>query len=455
MKNSLWKLLIITIAVAISLVVNFVKAEEEAAWTVEQLEGDRVILFYPSIMPEENVKSILENEERALSHVEDFLEVRYEGMVRVHVTAECLFRRAYAGADMITYCYPLLYFQRRIPIAEASEETSTHEMVHVVAYRLGRPSRALAEGLATAVHSLSAPSTSVDLHLLNKGLLQIGELKPIVQVLADVLESTLYVYNESGSFVLFLIQNYGIEKFKTFYRVIQPLEDQQHVEQEFLRVYGLNLASVEGKWHRFLRDCAPGLERQAQYLARARLYLETEEIPYLMDQLEGFYQQWLHGYPQYVGPLPERVDQQLTAITKAFLDLERDLSLPVERAYESFQESVNALKALLGHWWAAVLAFMDAKELIWYSAPYERIIAKLEEAEGLYQSVGDEVMAAKTGDYITAFQLLQEGEELVGTDNAQAKPLLWRALALFLELDEQKMADKVRRLLNLCRYVII
>jgi hypothetical protein len=431
----------------------------ERDWQIEALEGDRVILFYPEIMPEENAKSLLENEERALRYVEDFLQVQYEGTVKVYITAECLFGRAYAGPGMITYCRPLLYFQKSIPIVEREEgEVFTHEIVHVVAFQLGQPSRALMEGLATAVNSLSAPSSSVDLHLLNKGLLQTGKLEPIVQVLTDVLETNLYVYNESGSFVLFLIQKYGIEKFKEFYQTIRRrllLLNQQHVEQEFLRVYGLDLASVEREWHRFLEDYAPGLERRAEYIARAYFCYGTEEIRYLMNRLEEFYEQWLEGYPQYVGPLPERVYRQMTATTEAFISLAHNLSLPIEQAYGRFQESVDAVKGLLEHWWAAVLAFMDVKELIWYSAPYERIIAKLEEAQGLYQSVGDEVMVAKTSDYITAFQLLQEGEELLWVDNAQAKPLLLRALALFLQLDEQRMADKVRRLLDLCRYAII
>jgi len=446
----------VVIIILIALIPNYLQAEE---WTVKQLEGDRIILFYPSIMPGENAKFFLDNEERALRYVEDFLQVQYEGIVKVYITAECLFGRASAGPGMITYCHPLLYFQKSIPIVEREEgEIFTHEMVHVVAFQLGQPSRALMEGLATAVNSLSAPSSSVNLHLLNKGLLQIGKLEPIVRVLSDALESSLYVYNESGSFVLFLIQKYGIEQFKEFYQAIRMrllLLDQQHVEQEFLRVYGLDLAYVEGEWHQFLEDYAPGLERQAEYIARARFCYGAEEIPYLMDRLEEFYQQWLRGYPQYVGPLPERVYRQMEASFEALHDLEHDLSLPVEQAYGRFQESVNAFKVLLEHWWAAVLAFMDAKELIWESAPYEGIIAKLGEAQGLYQMVGDEVMVAKTGDYITAFQLLQEGEELVGIDNAQAKSLLLRALALFLKLDEQRMADKIHRLLDLCRYAII
>lgn len=448
----------VVIIILIALIPNYLQAEE---WAVKQLEGDRVILFYPSIMPEENAKFFLENEERALRYVEGFLHVQYEDMVKVYITAECLFGFGYAGPGMITYCFPPLYFQRGILLAFLEREEGeifTHEMVHVVAFQLGQPSRALMEGLATAVNSLSAPSSSVDLHLLNKGLLRIGKLEPIVQVLADALDNSLYIYNESGSFVLSLIQKYGIEKFKEFYQTVRMrllLLDQQHVEQEFLRVYGLDLAYVEGEWHRFLGGYAPGLEIQAEYIARARFCYGAEEIPYLMDRLEEFYQQWLRGYPQYVGPLPERVYRRMEVSFEALHDLEHDLSLPVEQAYERFQESVNAFKVLLEHWWAAVLAFMDAKELIWESAPYEGIIAKLEEAQGLYQTVGNEVMVAKTGDYITAFQLLQEGEELLWIDNTQAKHLLLRALALFLRLDEQRMADKVRGLLDLCRYAII
>lgn len=64
----------------------------------------------------------------------------------------------------------------------------------------------------------------------------------------------------------------------------------------------------------------------------------------------------------------------------------------------------------LEQWWVAVLKFIDVRALIWHSAPYESIISKLQEAQPLYQSVGDEVMATRVSQYITAFQLLSEGE---------------------------------------------
>jgi tetratricopeptide (TPR) repeat protein len=424
---------------------------------IKQLTGDRITVFYPSIMPEVSATMILRNEERALPYVESFLNVRYQGTVQVHIT-DCLFSRGYAEFGRINYCLPFDLLQKttlltRLFPNEATSEITTHEMVHVVAMQVFQNWRyepPLNEGLATAIDSLSAPTRNIDLQLLAKGLLRVGKLAPLLQVLTDFEESDLYSYQESGSFIQFLNQRYGIERFKAFFALatVQGNLSQQDLAQVFRRVYGMDLSIVEDQWHQFLESYALGMERRAECIAQTRVLPDAASLYNLLLTLEGVYQQDLEGSPQLIGPLPEGVFTQMIAAQDTYLSLERDLVVDPEQIYRSYKERREALKAALERWWSAVSAFSYARGLMMRLAPYASAISELQEAQALYQSVGDEVMAARVNDYATAYQLLSEGEKQLGMgEDEQARSLLWKAWSLFRKLNEPELAHQVRILL--------
>ncbi len=297
--------------------------------------------------------------------------------------------------------------------------------------------------------------SSDDPHYQSKGLLGIGRLAPIVQVWTRQQQGDLYNYYESGSFILFLVQGYGIEKFKTFYSAMRrgpPFLSQQDVEQAFYQTYHEDLASVEAAWHRFLESYAPGLEQRAEYLVQT-LFLDESEFS-LLDKLRVFYGLGQPGSPyyvgpiRYVGPVPERVYRLTRAWYSLYLRLASDPSMPPEQAFQEIKANIEVCDAIFQQWWAAVQMYIDARALIFQSAPYDSIISKLQESQWLYQAVGDEVMAENLGQYIAAYQFLSEGESLIGIgEQGQARSLLLKALTLFCQLNEPKLAQQVRLLL--------
>lgn len=432
----------------------------ERDWQIEALESEQVILFYPSIMSEENAKSFLEDREKALQFVEDLLKVRYEGRITVIITVSLIRTSGYAGSYYIHYYFPFPYLRGAVPLQDREKgEVAVHEMVHVVALQRWGPlaSPALVEGLAVAIDSISRPSMIVNPHLVSKGLLQMGRLKPLGELLSlelfpyDV-KDMIYIYQEGGSFVLYLIQSYGVERFKELYPISYlPLSA---LKEEIRQIYRKELSSLEEEWHKFLRNYMPELEKRAKYIVEAHLNLLGSEINSLAHQLEFF---WQTAPYKLIGPCSEKIYMKITASQAVLRNLEINTSTDEEEEYRVFLESLETLGDSLVIWAEAIHAFLDAQKLVPLGSNlnYIDIITKLEEAQKLYQEVEDKVMITRTGDYITAFQLLQEGEELLWVDNARAKPLLLRALALFLKLDDQQMANRVRSLLNLCRYVVI
>ena len=434
-----------------------------SAWgsEINQLTDDRITVFYPSIVPEEFAIRILRNEEKALPYVENFLNVRYQGTVDVYITiGESLFGFGQAGPGRITYDLPSASLQgesNAFAQIASTGEVATHEMTHIVSGQQFGPYSSLDEGLAVAINRTSDSSRQVHPHFLSKGLLQIGQLAPIVPVWLEwTSEKSIYRYEESASFILFLIQEYGIESFKSFYRATANLEKplaQPMLEQAFRQVYDVNLASVEVGWHRFLQEYAPGLEQRAEYVAQARLFLE-DPVTTLEAQLDTFYQlshpgsYFYVGSVRFVGPLPQKVDSLMIASSRLYVSLANDLTLPPGQTYQRFKENSEACRTLLEQWWVAVQAYIDARALMFHSASYDSIISKLQEAQRLYKSVGDEVMVTETNEYITAYQLVSEGESQLGIGNIeQARGLLRRALILFRQLNEPKMVQRIRVLL--------
>ena len=278
-----------------------VLATQFPAWgsEIKQLAGDRVTVSYPSRVPDGFAAQILRIEESALPYVENFLHVRYQGTVQVYITTgEFLWGKSYAGGGRIYYDYPPWYFQNQqaIPSYAKDPATGIHEMTHSVAFQqLGMVST-LNEGLATAVAWSAGPASPLDPHFLSKGLLEMGQLPPAVQVwtgqlennVQEILHGDLYNYFESSSFILFLVQEYGIETIKTFYSAIgRGTLSQQDVEQPFHRAYGMDLGTVEGQWHRFLESYGPGQERRAEYLVQA--YLLYGDLEYSLLHKLGVY----------------------------------------------------------------------------------------------------------------------------------------------------------------------
>jgi hypothetical protein len=430
----------------------------------KRLEGDRIILVYPSArLSDRDAGLLLKEREEALEWVEEALQLRYEGRLTIvarfdwfaaGASAEC---RDGAGSRcpsiVVTYVVgDPGFFQRYFIRPGAGNESLVHELVHAVTrQQLGFAGTYLAEGIAVAL-DLSRRSREMKAHLISKGLLQRGEL-PASKIV--VWEISWLEYYPAGSLVLFLLEEYGLDRFKKLYAVaaeefwkiglLRP--SKQRVQQiewklrfEVQKIYGKDFRALREEWRSFLADFAPGEEQRALYLLQA--HQELEEVERLRIRLGE------RAEAGYLGPVPQELINQQEDVwgsLRSMAILEAPSS-PKEQ-YEEFQRRLEIYRSSLEIWRAAAQNFRDAKERIPSGEGYERIIAKLQEARSRYSQVGDRRMADKMARYMEGFRLLQEGERLIPELGCRrGVRLLRRAEQIFQELQEFSMAARIREI---------
>ena len=140
-----------------------------------------------------------------------------------------------------------------------------HEIVHVLVYWTvgGMRLNFLAEGIAVAIekHSWPAGYDKLWVHAIASELIKNNHLFSINQLASneffvnchileeDKQDTTHHLYDQCGSLVLYLVDEYGIEKFKGFY----SKADEDNYQTIFHYTYNKSIYDFEKEWHEFLR----------------------------------------------------------------------------------------------------------------------------------------------------------------------------------------------------------
>lgn len=137
-----------------------------------------------------------------------------------------------------------------------------HEFVHIMfGLKVGITVPMFAEGVAVAYQAelindkLIPRWNGQDFHTVSSSYIKSGIMSS-----ADTLIETnsfrsiedKISYPVSGSFVRFLIDNYGIEKFKQFTKLGTFTDKKEKVKQDFRNIYGKELNSAWSGWKNFL-----------------------------------------------------------------------------------------------------------------------------------------------------------------------------------------------------------
>jgi len=126
-----------------------------------------------------------------------------------------------------------------------------HVLPYIIMRRLGTSIALFSEGIA--VH-LAGPWAGQDVHVVARSLAQGDQLLPLGQLL-DTSSfrsfSETVTYPEAGSFVRYLVELFGMEKFKQLYPV-RPQDNAQDIAARFQSVYGMSLTEAEAAWLKFL-----------------------------------------------------------------------------------------------------------------------------------------------------------------------------------------------------------
>jgi hypothetical protein len=425
------------------------------------MTGDRIVLRYPDIMPEEVARALLENRRRALEFVEDFLQVKLEKPLTIQVNVSLIATTGEVFASLqpeILFHIPFHRLQSMPPLSEGN----AHEETHVVATHAWSPPlcRFLGEGMAVAIDFSSRPRTTYNPHLFAKGLALMDILMPIESLFLQRFDLSLpasrvsmYIYVESASFVLFLIDDYGLEKLKQLNEV-SGLPFSMFEEQVY-KIYGQGLADLEQDWHRFLDSYGVGQEARARHFVQAAFDF-SDRVVCSLSELEEYWSKFAFGL---VSP-SEKVSNEygtLTHLLIALGNLSDQGMTPSEadEAYKAFEKALTEVESSLTLWLRAIQIFESVLTLILDIPDYEDVITKLEEAQKLYRRVGDNGMVTRTREYIIAFQHLKQGEiALMHGYHDLACSSFSRALGHFSKLGEQGIIQHVKRLLELARHVV-
>jgi len=195
--------------------------------------------YYSNSNAARDIDTIVFEHESGFDNITRTIEVSYHGKVDYYLypSENILYRmtrRPYGFAMAEDNERHVLYASRQ------ERQSVGHEATHVIPYHtLGEPSETLlGEGIAVALDQSSDnhDKTVAELIFLDRYV-------PLASLLGEnwFKQDQLAAYKQSGSFVKFLIDRYGITKFKQLY-----------VSENFLAalqtIYGWGLAELEDEW---------------------------------------------------------------------------------------------------------------------------------------------------------------------------------------------------------------
>ncbi|HEX3035934.1 MAG TPA: tetratricopeptide repeat protein [Thermodesulfobacteriota bacterium] len=187
------------------------------------VETEHFVIYYTPGTPEaRNIELIAGDHEWRYHQVREFLQVSSENKIRSYIYPDIRMRKKLMGAGETTIANPI---HREIHLVYDSfpNPVLKHELVHVMSSEFGTnllkisPKVGLMEGLAVAADWSGDEFTP---HEWSKAITNFNSVPDMESIIglgfwyAPASKS----YTLMGSFVRYLIDSYGIQKFKTLYR---------------------------------------------------------------------------------------------------------------------------------------------------------------------------------------------------------------------------------------------
>jgi len=137
-----------------------------------------------------------------------------------------------------------------------------HELCHLYTLLMGRPSTFFTEGIAEAyridpfVNDYEAREDGgTPLHDVARAYRREGRLVPVETITTSngwAAAPFLVAYVESGSFVRYLCDTYGIVKMRQVFQSVRVNDTREVIATKFQAIYGISVAEAETRWQAFL-----------------------------------------------------------------------------------------------------------------------------------------------------------------------------------------------------------
>ncbi|NQV55156.1 MAG: hypothetical protein HQ503_04795 [Rhodospirillales bacterium] len=184
------------------------------------------------------IKTVLQRTNRAIDKINKYWGAEFDGTIRVNIED----REIRSSAD---------YANRFINLSKAAIESARpvieHEVAHIVVGRDAGNRRFLNEGMAMYLEEKFRPSTPMRGNQLDRnakramnrtGFISLQDTNEFFLDRAENLRAQRFtVYREAGSFVKYLIEVHGLDKFKEVFRGFS-----------FDSVYDSGIDELQSKW---------------------------------------------------------------------------------------------------------------------------------------------------------------------------------------------------------------
>ncbi len=233
--------------------------EDDTNWLMSE-SAHYFIYYRPGSPASENIEGISKNLDSCFVDVLTELDVKCTAKIHYYLynsvddlersTGRPFFGFATGEFQCVAQAY-----------TSASRRLDAHETVHIIVHMtigLGRL-RFLAEGIAEATAHAhdEGPPGLLNLHVWAKVFLHEDRL----YALSDMTNNDWFkeitrsarsgvLYTTCGSFVRYLTDEYGLQRFKMFY----PRATENDYEEVFREIYGMSIHDFEEEWHEYLRD---------------------------------------------------------------------------------------------------------------------------------------------------------------------------------------------------------
>lgn len=204
----------------------------------------------------QNLDRTIDQREKGYQQIKEFLNLEEDISIQLYLFPSAKMKFEVTGHRGYGWGYDNVIAE---VFNDSVEVDPYHEMMHVLAYKLGKPPAMLDEGLAvylaerlgdnSLVRFIGYPGKSVEEVI--KILESQKPMIPIVKLYEykDIGDApdVVMAYMQSASFVKYLVQSYGKDLFLQLFSHSKPGNHQENLLY-FLRLYGTSLRRIEKEW---------------------------------------------------------------------------------------------------------------------------------------------------------------------------------------------------------------